>query len=213
MHDAHHAPASSTDPKIALIGIALVLAVYAGAAVFQWPQHGRDLLVSAQASHGHEDGHADAHGAGAAPPPLAVVPFVLLLGAIAVLPLTPPLQHWWERNSSKLLVAGLLGLVTLGYYTFIHRHAVELHFPAHAVVAAAESGPAWGVAGAVLANALLAEYVPFIVLLLALYVITGGVRIEGDLEATPTVNTAFIAAATTAWAGKWSSTAWRWMKV
>jgi Na+/H+ antiporter NhaD/arsenite permease-like protein len=34
--------------------------------------------------------------------------------------------------------------------------------------------------------------VPFIVLLLALYVITGGVRIEGDLRATPTINAAFI---------------------
>jgi Na+/H+ antiporter NhaD/arsenite permease-like protein len=196
MHDTHHAPSSSTDPKTALIAIAVVLAVYAAAAIFQWPQHGRDLLVAAQASHGHADDHAaiTPHGAGAAPPPLAVVPFVLLLGAIAVLPLTPPLQHWWERNSSKLLVAGLLGLVTLGYYTFVHRHAVELHFPAHDVVPAAASGPSWGVAGAVLANALLAEYVPFIVLLLALYVITGGVRIEGDLEATPTVNAAFIGA-------------------
>lgn len=46
--------------------------------------------------------------------------------------------------------------------------------------------------GAVLANALLAEYVPFIVLLFALYVIAGGVRIEGDLIATPTVNAAFL---------------------
>jgi Na+/H+ antiporter NhaD/arsenite permease-like protein len=202
MHDTHPAPASSTDPKLALLGIAVALAVYAGAAVARWPQHGRDLLVAAQASHGHTDGDAHdpatdghaaaAHAAGAAPPPLAVVPFVLLLGAIAVLPLTPPLQHWWERNSSKLLVAGLLGMVTLGYYTFIHRHAVDLHFPAHAVTAPAASGPSWGVAGAVLANALLAEYVPFIVLLLALYVITGGVRIEGDLEATPTTNAAFI---------------------
>jgi Na+/H+ antiporter NhaD/arsenite permease-like protein len=44
----------------------------------------------------------------------------------------------------------------------------------------------------VLANALFSEYVPFIVLLFALYCVSGGVRIEGDLEATPTVNTAFI---------------------
>ncbi len=213
MHDSHHAPASS-NPTWALLGFGVALAVYAVAAVAGWPQYGRDLLVAAQAAHhaehdAHDDageeshdghgeshsvGHADddSHAAGAPPPPWAVIPFVVLLGAIAILPLTPQLAHWWEHNSSKLLVAGTLGLITLGYYLFLHREAVELHFPAHSVVAAAPSGPSWGVAGAVLANALLAEYVPFITLLLALYVITGGVRIEGDLEASPTVNAAFL---------------------
>ena len=130
----------------------------------------------------------------AAPPPFTVLPFALLLAAIAILPLAPGLSHWWEHNSSKLLVAGLLAAVTLGYYVFVHRQPVDLHFPAHAVVAPAAAGPSWATAAAVLANALLAEYVPFIVLLFALYVITGGVRIEGDLAATPTVNAAFIAA-------------------
>jgi Na+/H+ antiporter NhaD/arsenite permease-like protein len=213
MHDSHHAPASS-NPTWALLGFGIALAAYAVAAAAGWPQYGRDLLVAAQAAHhaehdahddagegAHDDhgeshsvGHADddSHAAGAPPPPWAVIPFVVLLGAIAILPLTPQLAHWWEHNSSKLLVAGTLGLITLGYYLFLHREAVELHFPAHSVVAAAPSGPSWGVAGAVLANALLAEYVPFITLLLALYVITGGVRIEGDLEASPTVNAAFL---------------------
>ena len=45
-----------------------------------------------------------------------MIPFAVLLGAIAILPLTPQLAHWWEHNSSKLLVAGTLGLITLGYY-------------------------------------------------------------------------------------------------
>ncbi|GDX94571.1 sodium:proton antiporter [Planctomycetia bacterium] len=171
------------------------------------------MLVSAQAAHatphaadgtGAADGHAadraaaaphaGADHAGAAPPPFTVLPFALLLAAIAILPLAPGLSHWWEHNSSKLLVAGLLAAVTLGYYVFVHRQPVDLHFPAHAVVAPAAAGPSWATAAAVLANALLAEYVPFIVLLFALYVITGGVRIEGDLAATPTVNAAFIAA-------------------
>ena len=51
--------------------------------------------------------HAQDHGAlteaGTPPPAWAVTPFVLLLGAIAVLPLIPSLAHWWEKNSSKLL--------------------------------------------------------------------------------------------------------------
>ncbi len=213
MHDSHQSPASS-NPTWALLGFGIALAAYAVAAAAGWPQYGRDLLVAAQAAHhaehdAHDDagegvhddhgeshsvGHADddSHAAGAPPPPWAVIPFVVLLGAIAILPLTPQLAHWWEHNSSKLLVAGTLGLITLGYYLFLHREAVDLHFPAHSVVAAAPGGPSWGVAGAVLANALLAEYVPFITLLLALYVITGGVRIEGDLEASPTVNAAFL---------------------
>ena len=208
MHDSHHSPSSSS-PTRALIGFGIALAAYAAAAAAGWPQYGRDLLVAAQATHhethddqaaaehdhdeaDHDESHHGSHSAGAPPPAWAVIPFVVLLGAIAVLPLTPPLAHWWEHNSSKLLVAGTLGLITLGYYLLLHREAVELHFPAHSVVAPATSGPSWGVAAAVLANALLAEYVPFIMLLLALYVITGGVRIEGDLEATPTINATFL---------------------
>jgi Na+/H+ antiporter NhaD/arsenite permease-like protein len=212
MHDAHSAPAVDST-KRTLLGIALAVAAYAAAAAAGWPQHGRDLIVEAQAAHGSA-AHADAdhaptehatteqpHGgghAGTAPPPLTVLPFVLLLAAIAILPLTARLSHWWEHNSSKLLVAGLLALITLVYYTLFHRDPVDLHFPTHATVAPAVAGPSWGVAGAVLANAMLAEYVPFIALLFALYVITGGVRIEGDLVATPNVNTAFLAIGTLA---------------
>jgi Na+/H+ antiporter NhaD/arsenite permease-like protein len=45
---------------------------------------------------------------------------------------------------------------------------------------------------AVLHHAVLAEYVPFIVLLFSLYVIAGGIVVRGDVRATPTVNTAII---------------------
>ena len=62
-----------------------------------------------------------------------MLPFVALLAAIAILPLTPGLSHWWEHNSSKLLVAGLLALATLAYYAFAHRHPVDLHFPTHEI--------------------------------------------------------------------------------
>jgi Na+/H+ antiporter NhaD/arsenite permease-like protein len=184
----------------AVAGIVILLVAYAAAAAFGYPQYGRDLLVRAQAAHGavaddQPHGHDDAgHGGiNTSPPPLTVLPFALLLGAIAILPLTAKLSHWWEHNSSKLLVAGGLALTTLAYYAFMHGHPVDMHFPTHAVVAPAATGPSWGVAGATLVNAMLAEYVPFIVLLFALYCVTGGVRIEGDLQATPTVNTTFLA--------------------
>jgi Na+/H+ antiporter NhaD/arsenite permease-like protein len=194
-HDSH-ATVGRTDPTLTLI--ALLLAAYAAATLAGWPQHGRDLLVAAQAAHAHPDAEAGQHGAahdahaGTSPPSVTVLPFCLLLAAIAILPLTARASHWWEHNSSKLLVAGVLGLVTIAYYLFAHGHPVDLHFPTHAAVAPAAAGPSWGVAGAVLANAFLSEYVPFIVLLFALYVISGGVRIEGDLVATPRVNTTFL---------------------
>jgi Na+/H+ antiporter NhaD/arsenite permease-like protein len=196
MHDAARAHAG----RLPLWGIAFALAGYVAAAAVGLPQHGRDLLVRSQAA--HADDHAAApHGDTAAPeihavaaPPLAtVLPFALLLAAIAILPLTPGLSHWWEHNSSKLLVAGLLAAVTLGYYLLGHRHPIDLHFPAHAVVQPAAAGLSWSTVGTVLVNAILSEYIPFITLLFALYVITGGVRIEGDLEATPTTNAAFLA--------------------
>ena len=201
----HDAPPSARSSRLPLWGLAAAVAAYLVMAVFGLPQHGRDLLVRSQAAHaaGHadhpandENQHGEAadagHGGTAAPPPATVIPFALLLAAIAILPLTPGISHWWEHNSSKLLVAGLLAAVTLGYYLAFHQKPVDLHFPAHAVVEPA-AGLSWPTVGAVLANALLSEYVPFITLLFALYVITGGVRIEGDLEATPTTNAAFLA--------------------
>jgi Na+/H+ antiporter NhaD/arsenite permease-like protein len=45
----------------------------------------------------------------------------------------------------------------------------------------------------VLANAILHEYIPFIMLLFSLYTISGGIRIEGDLPAHPLTNSIFIA--------------------
>jgi len=196
MHDA--APADAG--RLPLWGIAIALAAYLVAAALGLPQHGRDLLVHSQAAHA-DDHDAAPHGdarvpeshAVAAPPVATVLPFALLLAAIAILPLTPGLSHWWEHNSSKLLVAGLLAAITLGYYLLGHRHPIDLHFPAHAVVQPAAAGLSWSTVGTVLINAILAEYIPFITLLFALYVITGGVRIEGDLEATPTTNAAFLA--------------------
>ena len=196
MHDA--APAGAG--RLPLWGIAIALAAYLVAAALGLPQHGRDLLVHSQAAHA-DDHDAAPHGdaavpeshAVAAPPVATVLPFALLLAAIAILPLTPGLSHWWEHNSSKLLVAGLLAAITLGYYLLGHRHPIDLHFPAHAVVQPAAAGLSWSTVGTVLINAILAEYIPFITLLFALYVITGGVRIEGDLEATPTTNAAFLA--------------------
>ncbi|RIK86367.1 MAG: hypothetical protein DCC67_02790, partial [Planctomycetota bacterium] len=142
------------------------------------------------ASAPHDEEH---HGPTAAPPIWTVIPFALLLGAIAVLPLLPATEHWWESNLHRFIVAAGLGLVTLAYYAFLHRTPLELHWPAHAVVAPSAGAVQTGLVATVLINALLGEYLPFIVLLLSLYTIAGGIRITGDLEATPTVNASFMA--------------------
>ena len=39
---------------------------------------------------------------------------------------------------------------------------------------------------------LIYDYIPFIILLLSLYVVTGGIRLTGDIKAKPSVNTLFL---------------------
>ncbi|MBM4008635.1 MAG: sodium:proton antiporter [Planctomycetes bacterium] len=103
--------------------------------------------------------------------PLGSLPFVLLLLAIAVLPLIPRAAHWWHANSNKLIVAAACGVATLLF------------------IAGTDSvGAAWHA----LEHTLLAEYVPFIILLGSLYVVAGGIVIRGDLAATPATNTSIL---------------------
>ena len=102
---------------------------------------------------------------------VGTIPFVLLLLAIAILPLLRSTMHWWESNTNRLAVSLGLAFVTLGYY-------VAFDSPMGALLA--------------IEHAIPGEYVPFIMLLFSLYVISGGISITGDLRATPTVNTGFI---------------------
>lgn len=127
------------------------------------------------------------------PPPLwTIIPFVLLLGAIAVLPLLHATEHWWESNASRFKVAAGLALITLCYYAFMHDMPVDSHWPVHSTVAPSDGAIQTGFVGAILGNAILAEYIPFIVLLFSLYSIAGGIRIEGDLRADPLTNASFM---------------------
>ena len=216
------ASVQATSSRPVLIGLVVVVALYGLAAVMGYPQAGRDAIVAAashghEAEHANSSGtaeHADAEHADAehadvehadvehadhhdsvatpAPPVWTVIPFLALLGAIAAFPLIPTIEHWWEHNSSRFMVAAGLGLLTLLYYALLHPHAVEVHFPAHDIRMPADGGISWGVAGTILSNAFLGEYVPFIMLLFSLYCVSGGVRIEGDLAATPRTNATFI---------------------
>ena len=123
-----------------------------------------------------------------------IAPFALLLLAIAVLPLIPFTEHWWEKNLNRFYVAAILGMITLSYFWFFHQGDVPVHWPAHDWLEVEDvqvSG--FDRAKAVLFNAILGEYIPFIMLLFSLYTISGGIRIEGDLAAHPLTNSTFIA--------------------
>jgi Na+/H+ antiporter NhaD/arsenite permease-like protein len=98
------------------------------------------------------------------------LPFGALLACMALLPLIGPVEHWWESNRSKAALSCALGLAALWW---IHG------------VAGSEGAQHAALHGA-------AEYVPFIVLLLSLYVIAGGVRLEGRLAASTLANTTLL---------------------
>ncbi|MEX0703834.1 MAG: sodium:proton antiporter [Planctomycetales bacterium] len=121
--------------------------------------------------------HAADMGHGEAEPPAAlgrelpvasILPFALVLLAIAVMPLAA--GHWWERNRHKALVMAAL-----------------------AVPVAAYLAVAWGAEGRHQLLEKVEEYVSFIALLGALFVISGGILIQGSFSGTPLVNTACLA--------------------
>lgn len=97
----------------------------------------------------------------------AAIPFALMLVGIAVLPLLEVTARHWERNSVKLAVALVLGLPVAGWYVASGAGSSIIH----AVV----------------------EYLQFVALLLALFVISGGIFLTGDIRATPRNNTIFLA--------------------
>ena len=141
---------------------------------------------------GHAAGEAhgsEPHGDHAAHAPVlpnlaATLPFVIILLCIAILPLVPKLEHTWHKNEVKLGVAVVLAVTTLAYYYLRGRgilHGDHL------------TGAGLSTVKAVLTHAVLDEYVPFIVLLFSLYTISGGIRLSGDLRASPLTNTTILA--------------------
>ncbi|MFO7721704.1 MAG: sodium:proton antiporter, partial [Bacteroidales bacterium] len=96
----------------------------------------------------------------------ASIPFLLMLLTIAVGPLM--FHHWWEQNKNKLIVSLVLGVPTAIWLISQHLSHNLMH-------------------------QMLYDYVPFIILLGSLFVITGGIHLRGDLEAKPTTNVIFLA--------------------
>lgn len=105
-----------------------------------------------------------------ATPPIEVpfwtsIPFIIMLLMIAVSPLL--IENWWERNRNKLVITALLSIPT-AYYLISCGMAENL------------------------GHQIFSDYLPFIVLLTALFVITGGIHLSGDIKAKPIINTLFL---------------------
>jgi Na+/H+ antiporter NhaD/arsenite permease-like protein len=96
----------------------------------------------------------------------SVIPFIVILLAIAIIPLLH--GPWWESNQNKAVVSVLCSLPIVAYLLWL------------------------GPSGQKALVEILHDYYAFIILLVALFTISGGIHLEGDLRATPLVNTIFL---------------------
>ncbi|MSQ97426.1 MAG: sodium:proton antiporter [Gemmataceae bacterium] len=103
--------------------------------------------------------------------PWSVAPFVLLLLAIAVLPLVA--EKWWHSNLRRAMISLGLAIPVAAYLGYLQW---------------AERQPGL----AVLEHSAI-EYVDFIVLLAALYTVAGGIVVQGQFRPTPLVNVGVLA--------------------
>ena len=96
------------------------------------------------------------------------IPFAGILLSIALMPLLMP--AFWHHHFGKVSAGWALAF----FLPFIAIFGLNL-------------------AGSSLVHALLAEYVPFVILLTALYTVSGGIYIRGNLHGSPGLNTAILA--------------------
>ncbi|MES2009481.1 MAG: sodium:proton antiporter [Pseudomonadota bacterium] len=108
---------------------------------------------------------------GATLSPMWALPFAGTLLSIALFPLIAP--RFWHHHYGKIIAAwAVLFLVPFAQAFGMHAAA------ANAV------------------HALLSEYIPFIALIAALYIVAGGICVRGNLHGTPRLNTGLLALGT-----------------
>ncbi len=100
--------------------------------------------------------------------PLWGVPFAGILLSIALMPLLAP--SFWHHHFGKVAAAWALAFLLPFAATF-----------------------GAGQAGVALVHVMLAEYIPFVILLTALFTVSGGIYIRGNLHGSPGLNTAILA--------------------
>jgi Na+/H+ antiporter NhaD/arsenite permease-like protein len=99
------------------------------------------------------------------------LPFVGILLCIALFPLLA--SHTWEHHQGK--IAALCGLLVLVPMAVIFGPMTAVHALAHTAFL---------------------EYIPFILLLLALFTVAGGILVRGNIHGAPVANTVLLAIGT-----------------
>ena len=100
-------------------------------------------------------------------PLISIIPFIGILFSIAIIPILKP--EFWHNNFGK--VSAFWAILFIIPFTFYFGIMTSIYNIVHV---------------------LLLEYLPFIILLLALYTISGGIRLKGTLVGTPLINTLIL---------------------
>jgi Na+/H+ antiporter NhaD/arsenite permease-like protein len=117
----------------------------------------------------HESGHGGSHGhhnLGAVLPLWSCIPFACMLLSIALLPLFAP--KFWHHHFGKV---SAFWAASLGIPFLIEFKGIAFYEIIHIV---------------------LADYVPFIILLWSLFTVSGGILLRGSLKGSPVVNTIML---------------------
>ncbi len=127
---------------------------------------------------GHGGGAVPAHLDGTTLNLIWAVPFAGILLSIAIMPLLAP--HFWERHFGKVSA-----------------------FWTACVVIPMLFSVGWETTLMEIVHLLALEYLPFIILLLSLFTVAGGIHISGTFRGTPASNTGFLVFGTiiASWAG------------
>ncbi|MCC6947485.1 MAG: sodium:proton antiporter [Bradyrhizobiaceae bacterium] len=96
-----------------------------------------------------------------------IAPFAGILLSIAIFPLAAP--HFWHHHFGKVSLFWALAFIV----PFAILHGA-------------------GTAGAEVVHTALLEYIPFIILLFALFAVAGGILLTGNLHGSPVVNTSIL---------------------
>ncbi|MDP9840675.1 Na+/H+ antiporter NhaD/arsenite permease-like protein [Neorhizobium huautlense] len=108
---------------------------------------------------------------GSALGPIWALPFVGILLSIALAPLLAP--AFWHHHFGKVAAFWALAFIV----PFAATHAT-------------------GIVASEMTHAILLDYVPFVILLTALFTIAGGILVTGNLHGSPRLNVAFLAVGT-----------------
>lgn len=127
----------------------------------------------------HEGEHSEHHESnlGATLPLWSAIPFLGILLSIALLPIFAP--HFWHHHFGKISTFWALLLAIPFVISFGGQAVYEI------------------------LHIYLLDYIPFIILLWALFTIAGGILIEGKLKGTPSLNVIFLLIGTSiaSWVG------------